>query len=249
MGDAGRLRRVVGERRVLADAVDDVGPEPVDAPVEPESQRVEHGRLDGRLVPVEVRLGGLEQVQIPLSGRLVERPRRCRQVEGGHPVVRGRAVRLGVAPHVPVAVGAVPGRCGVDEPRVLVGGVIGYPVDDHPQAQAVGVLHQRVEGGQVAEERVDVAVVAHVVAEVGHGGAEERGDPQRIDAEPDEVGEVGSDAVQVTDAVAVGVGERARVHLVEDGPPPPGDVVDRRRHSGACGQPVPAGSVGRGCMA
>ena len=104
---------------------------------------------------------------------------------------------------------------------MLIGCVVGHPVDHHPHVESMGVGHQSVELGKVAEQRIDVAVVAHVVAEVSHGRAEERGDPEGIDSEPRQVGQVGPDPGQVAYAVAIGVGERPGVHLVEDRPLPP----------------------------
>jgi hypothetical protein len=42
---------------------------------------------------------------------------------------------------------------------------------------------QAIEIRQRAEQRIDVAVVGDVVAEVGHRGFEERRDPDRVDAQ------------------------------------------------------------------
>ena len=66
---------------------------------------------------------------------------------------------------------------------MLVGGVVGHQVDDHAQAEAVGALEHRVEVGERAEQRVDVAVVGHVVAGVGLRRAVERREPHGVDAE------------------------------------------------------------------
>ncbi len=92
-----------------------------------------------------------------------ERSKAATQLLGGAPSGRG------VTPDVPVPVVTVPARRRVDEPRVLVGGVVGDPVDDHLEPEGVGLLDQLVELLQGAEEGVDVAVVADVVAEVDHG--------------------------------------------------------------------------------
>ena len=51
-------------------------------------------------------------------------------------------------------------------------------------AARVRLRDQRVEVGEVAEERVDVAVVGDVVAEVGHRRRVERREPDGVDAEP-----------------------------------------------------------------
>ena len=69
-------------------------------------------------------------------------------------------------------------------------------------------LEQTVQRGEAAEQRVDVARVAHVVAMVGHGGHRDRVQPDRVHAEPAEVVEPFGDPVQVTDAVPVGVSKR-----------------------------------------
>ncbi len=108
------------------------------------------------------------------------------------------------------------------EPRVLVGAVVGHEVHQDPDAEGVGVGHEAVEGGEVAEERVDVAEVGHVVAEVGHGGAVERRQPDGVDPQPGQVVEPLAHALEVADAVAVGVGEGPGVDLVDDAGSPPG---------------------------
>ena len=107
------------------------------------------------------------------------------------------------------------------EPGVLVGGVVGHQVDDHPQVELTGTSQQRVGIAQRPEERVDVRVVLHVVAVVLLGREVERRDPERVDAEVAQVGEPGRDAGEVPDAVTVGVGEAADVDLVDDGFRPP----------------------------
>ncbi len=85
----------------------------------------------------------------------------------------------------------------------------------------MGARLQRVEVVEGAEQRVDVAVVGDVVAGVLLRRREEGREPDRVDAEVGERVEAGGDAGQVADAVAVGVRERARVDLVDDGGAPP----------------------------
>jgi hypothetical protein len=80
---------------------------------------------------------------------------------------------------------------------------------------------QLVEVGQRPEQRVDVLVVGDVVAVVVLRRAVDRRQPDHVGAQPRDVVEVVDDAPQVADAVAVGVGERARVDLVDDGLGPP----------------------------
>ncbi len=223
------LRWVVGQRRILADRVHGVGPEPVDAAIEPEAHHAVHGLHHRPLGPVDVGLLGEEQVQVVLGRALVEGPRRDVLAEGCPPVVGRTAPRCRVAPHVPAAVCARGRRTGVEEPGVAVGGVVGHPVDDDPQAPGVSVGQQPVEVGQRPEERVDIAVVAHVVAEVGHRRAVERRQPDGVDTQPDQVVEVAADPLEVADTLArarLGVGEGPGVDLVDHRRVPP-----RRRAS------------------
>ena len=105
---------------------------------------------------------------------------------------------------------------------MLVARVVGNPVDDHAQAARVRLGEQAVEVGERPEQRIDVAVVGDVVAVVLHRRAEEGREPERVDAEPDEVVEAPADALEIADAVAVRVAEAARIDLVEDGRLPPG---------------------------
>jgi hypothetical protein len=196
--------RVVGQARLLAQALDHVDPEPVDAPVEPEPHDVVHRGLDLGVVPVQVGLLGEEQVEVPLLGGIVPRPGRA-EGELRDPVVRW-LVGGAVAPDVPVTLGVVAARAGLLEPGVLVGRVVGDEVDQQLHAPVVAGPQQAVEVVERPEHRVDVAVVGHVVAEVGHRGPVEGGEPEGVDAEPLQVIEALLDAGQV--ARASGPGRR-----------------------------------------
>ena len=104
---------------------------------------------------------------------------------------------------------------------MLRAGVVGHQVHRDLDADRVGRLDEPVERADAAEQRVDVAGVGDVVAVVGHRRHHDRVQPERVDAELAQVVEFGGDAVEVADAVAVAVAERARIDLVEDGVGPP----------------------------
>ena len=157
---------------------------------------------------------------------VVERPRP--PAERGPPVVRLLAVTP-VAPDVPGALRIAAGGAGRDEPRMPVAGVVRHPVEHQAQARSVQVVEEAVEAFEVAEHRIDVFVVGHVVPEVGHRRGVDRRQPDGVDAEPGQVVHMAPDALQIADAVAARVGERARVDLVDDAFLPPG----RRRGRGA----------------
>src|SRR5699024_5430688 len=100
-------------------------------------------------------------------------------------------------------------------------GVVGDDVDDDLQPQLVGAADHLVGVRQRTEAGVDVGVVGHVVAAVLLRGGVEGREPDRVDAEVAQVGQSRGDAGQVAHAVAVRVGERAGVDLVDDGVAPP----------------------------
>ena len=112
---------------------------------------------------------------------------------------------------------------------MLVGGVVGHPVEHDLDATGVAVLDQPVQFGQAAEDRVHIAEVGYVVAEVGHRRGVDRRKPDRLDAEFREVVEVRPHAAQVADAVTVAVREGSRVDLVDGAPLPPGGLGHRLR--------------------
>src|SRR5687768_12968065 len=64
-------------------------------------------------------------------------------------------------------------------------------------------------------------MVGDVVAEVGLRAAKERRQPDRLDAELLQIIEAVEHAREVADAVAVAVGERARVQVIDGRAPPP----------------------------
>ena len=109
-------------------------------------------------------------------------------------------------------------------------GVVRHEVDDQAEPQLGGLGAEGVEVVERAEERVDVAVVGHVVAGVLLGRRVERRQPDGVDAEVGQGVEAARDPGQVADPVAVAVGERAGVDLVDDGGAPPlGIEADDRR--------------------
>ena len=134
-----------------------------------------------RVAPVEVRLLLQEGVVVVLAGRLVPLPGRAAEI--AEPVVGRPAVGRRIAPDVPVAFRIVARGAALDEPGMLVGRVVGHEVEHQLEPARVRCREQRVEIGERAEQRIDVAVVGDVVAEIGHRRGIDRRDPDRVDAE------------------------------------------------------------------
>src|SRR5262249_54043424 len=86
---------------------------------------------------------------------------------------------------------------------------------------------QPVDIVEPTEDRIDRAVIAHVVAEVDHRRSKERRDPDPVDAEARDIVQLPGDARQIADPVAVAVAKAARIDGVEDGCLPPRVRHDR----------------------
>ena len=219
----GPTREFFGQ--VLGEQVGNVDAEPVDAAIAPEAQRLEEVGADLRVVPVPVGLLGREQVQVPLPvGHRVHAgpPKNDLQSAGGsspfgpepsRKMYRSRSAE----PHGAAERGL--------KPRVPIRAVVRDDVDDHLDVAPVQRGDHLVELSERADRGVDVAVVVDVVTAVDQSRRIERAQPHGIDAEPVEVVDPADDAVQITDAVTVRVGEAARVDLIHRGLPPPVRLV------------------------
>ena len=104
---------------------------------------------------------------------------------------------------------------------MAVAAVVGHEIDQHPHAVVVSAGDECVGLLERAEVRVDIAIVADVVPAVGHRGRIPRTYPDRVDAELGEIGQPVDDAEDVPSAIAVVIGERSRVDLVNDCAAPP----------------------------
>ncbi len=99
--------------------------------------------------------------------------------------------------------------------------MVEHLVDQHAHAALVAGFHQPDEIIQRAEQRVDAAVVGHVVAEILHRRGEEGRQPDGVDVEAGDVVQLVQHAGQVAHAIAVAVKEAARVDLIDHPPAPP----------------------------
>jgi hypothetical protein len=183
---SGAQRGVVPQLLVVEVEVDRVEAEPVDPAIQPEPRDVEQLVLHLGVVQVQIGLLLEEVVQVVLHP--VARPFPGRAAEDRQPVVGRAAIGLGVGPDIPVGFRVVAARNGFPGTRRAGRGVAEHEVDQHLQPQLMRPVDQRVEIAQRAEHRIDVAVVADVIAEIEHRRAEERADPDRVHAQFGHVG-------------------------------------------------------------
>ena len=94
--------------------------------------------------------------------------------------------------------------------------VVEHEFGDDAEVAAVRLVEEAPELAQCAVHRIDRAVVGDVVPLVAHGRWVERQQPDCGDAEVLQVVEVLREPDEIPDAVAVTVGERADVQLVDD---------------------------------
>ena len=128
---------------------------------------VVHGGLDLRVRPVQIGLLGQEECRYycPVASSHVQAGAAA---ERGEPVVGRPPPGAGRATRTSPRFGLSRDERALDEPGMLVAGVVRHPVEEHPHAALVRFGEQAIEVGERAEERIDVAVVGDVVAEVGH---------------------------------------------------------------------------------
>ena len=223
----GRIVRLVAQQFVLDHQPDHVDAEAIDAAVEPEAHLVEHGLHDGWVAVIQFRLLLDELVQVILAGALIERP--GWPAKKARPVVGWAAVRRGILPDVPVALGIVAAAATLLEPDMFVRGVVGHQVEDQLHAARVDAFQQPVKIGQRAKQGMDIAVIGDIVAKVVHRRRVDRRKPDGADVEALEIVQPLADAGQVADAVAVAVLIRARVNLVNDVGLPPCVVIAHKK--------------------
>src|SRR6266436_7741535 len=115
----------------MAKGSDRVKAQSVDSRIQPEAHLVEHRGGNFRVLPVQIRLASQEMMQIvlltsrfPLPGRSAER---------GYPVIWLSAVRVRIAPDIPISLWISPAIAALAEPIMLIRSVSKYHIDNHFQ--------------------------------------------------------------------------------------------------------------------
>ena len=202
LADLGALGRDHERHRVHAKAGD--------AELDPEPHDLEDLGLHMRVRGVEVGLEIVEAMEEPGAGFLVrasrsisarrETPCRCWRWPGC------------------LSDQTYQSRCGesfdlqrVLEPGVLVRGVVDDEVDDDADAALLAAMGEFDEVAERAVARIDAVIVRDVVTVVLAGRGLERHQPDRGDAEPVQIIQPPQQALEVADAVAIGI------HIGADG--------------------------------
>lgn len=205
---------------IFDEGVRHIHPEAVATLAEPEAHDVDHGVLGppsgrgiGRLLPGSVTLGEAE-----VERRLTfEEVQDIRGVAIAFPADERHRITVegAVGPDVPVGVGVVFGLLTSLEPRVFLARVPRYQIEQDVDAASVRLLEQTHQVAVGPVSRRDAAVVTHIVSGILEWRVEAGVDPQRVASQSRDVVQFLDDALQVPDAVTVGIVKTLRVDLVE----------------------------------
>jgi hypothetical protein len=99
--------------------------------------------------------------------------------------------------------------------------VVWNKVEDDFEPFCMRLINKAIKCCQRAEDRINPAVVGDVVTKVMHRRGINRRNPDRIDAEPDEIIEPVSNAIEIAYSIAIRILKRPRVDLVNCASLPP----------------------------
>ena len=94
--------------------------------------------------------------------------------------------------------------------------MVEYHIKHKTDAACLCLADERIHILHRAEARIDGAVVRDIVAVVLLRRDEERSQPEEVDAELPQIVELGGDAIQIAESVAVRIVEGFRIDLVND---------------------------------
>ena len=186
-----------------------IHPEAGDAELNPEPHDFQDFGLHMRIRGVEVGLEIVEAMEVPGFCDLIARPGRFLHAGKHHALVGIGGLLVG--PDIPVAIGRILVASRVAKPRMRVGGVVDDEVDDDADAALLAAMGEFDEIAERAVARIDAVIIRDVVAVVLAGRRLERHQPDRGDAQPLQIIQPPQQALEIADAVAVGV------HIGADG--------------------------------
>ena len=161
-----RQRRVRPQLFVVNIKIDRIKAEPVHPTIQPEPGHIKQCLLHVRFVKIQVRLRRQEVVQeilLALATPLPARPTKDRQ-----PVVWRRAVLIGISPDIPVGFVVLAVHAALLEPRMLIGRMRQHQINHDLEPMVVRRSNHRIKIAKGAKHRIDIAIIANVVAEIFH---------------------------------------------------------------------------------
>src|SRR5437764_11048273 len=111
---------------------------------------------------------------------------------------------------------------------MLIGGVVGHKVQDDLKAATVSLVKQGIQVLKSSEERMNIDVIAYVVAKIGHGRRIDGGEPDGVNTEPAHVIQLAGDAREISHSITIAIEKTARVDLINHTRLPPGVGLCRK---------------------
>ncbi|WXB15978.1 hypothetical protein LZC94_01620 [Pendulispora albinea] len=179
------VRGLVAQARVLGQDGRGVDAKSVHPAPEPKAHGVVDGRANIGLAQVQVGLAAQKGVVEKLLAPRLPLPRA--PAEPAYPIVGRAAIGPRVRPDVPIVPRVRARRSALDEPRVRIGRVVRYEVEDEPNPAAVELFEHPVEVAERAEDGVDIRVICNIVPEVDHRRWVDGPEPNGVDPEPRQV--------------------------------------------------------------
>src|SRR5437016_2377713 len=213
-----RYRRIVPKRRVVKKGICDVEPKTIDMAPEPPIQYFKRRLACCGRLPVQFRLLTQEFVMIASATRRMVRP--GRPAERRQPIVWRGAVVARRCPDVPVRL--LSGFETFNKPRMLIRRMREHLVGHDLQPARMRFPKQVVEVCVATVFRIDDVVIRNVVTPVAIGRRVDWRQPDGIDAQRGNVVELRDQSFEVTDAVAIRIGEAADIDLIDGSAAPPG---------------------------
>src|SRR6185312_12172143 len=147
-------------------------------------------------------------------------------------------------PQIPIAIRGVRMLSSRLKPRVPFGRVVDDQIDDDPDADLFGMIHELDEIAERAELRMDRVIVGNVVAVVAIGRLIKRLQPEARNPEAGEIIEPPRQSREVADAISVGVDVLLDVQAIDDGILVP-KVVNHYYSEGLCPSDSPTLALAR----
>src|ERR1017187_7831235 len=147
-----------------------------------------------------------------------------------------------VAPQIPAPLWILARRSTFNEPGVLVRGVIRHEIEDHSKTTEMNLCQQAVEILHRSKDRIDAAIIRHIVAKIGHRRRVDRRDPDGVNPKSHKVIKTPKNPIQIADPIAVTVLKRARINLVDNAVLPPGGLLHLNKCSCSSNFPLKVSS-------
>ena len=168
---------------------------------------------------IQIWLTGQKIMQIILTAARIPLPRRSAKYR--QPVIRRRTIRLRIGPDKPVCFRIAAILAAFNEPRMLIRAMRQHLINHNFQTKLMCLVQQAVEIFQRAKQRINITVIGNIVSEIRHWRFKEWRNPDDVHTQRCHIRQLCCNARQVADAIAVTVGETARINLIDCGFTPP----------------------------